>query len=203
MVARVRHCCWSIATSTRRTAWQATERSLDPTHHRSPRCRHKRFPSVDSLHEHRQFIVGVRCLRSSVLSRGYCHSHLSCETPRFPPRDSSHTWSRSIAGSPLATASPTPPALPALHSTPAPTPPPPDPPSEYPCPNLLLYRPLPILGDVEVLTFVIILGPVFVFALALAIHIPRVRYHTWRWTFHQTTATVVSETNLPAKLQDR
>ncbi|KAI6094482.1 hypothetical protein EDD16DRAFT_836429 [Pisolithus croceorrhizus] len=39
--------------------------------------------------------------RSSVLSRGYCHPHPSCETLCFPPpRDSSHTRSCSIAGLP-------------------------------------------------------------------------------------------------------
>ncbi|KAI6169901.1 hypothetical protein EDD17DRAFT_1749043 [Pisolithus thermaeus] len=168
----------TIATLTRKTARRATRQSTD-------------LPVVD-------FVVGRYCQK-----RGRPSALAVTATATLPVKyhafDSSHTQSCSIAGPPPATALPAPPVFPALPSTPVPTPPPPDLRGEYRCPNLLLYRPLPILGDVKVLTFVIILGLVFVFALSLAIHIPR----PGRWTFHQTAETVVSETNLPAKLQDR
>lgn len=50
---------------------------------------------------------------------------------------------------------------PALPGLPSPTPPPADPLGEYRCPKLLLYRPLPILGDDDVPALVGMVGLVF------------------------------------------
>ncbi|KAI6100872.1 hypothetical protein EDD16DRAFT_1652200 [Pisolithus croceorrhizus] len=106
-VTRVEPNATGIATSTRQTARQATERSLDPTHHRSPRCR------LSSLAVTATPTLPVKNTALSTSSRHLAYTVML---------DSGTSTSN-------GTTSTT--STPALPSAPLPTPPPPDLTGEY------------------------------------------------------------------------